>query len=339
MANVGLDIGSYAIKIIVGKKKGRGLDVERAVEVVNPIGSLIPSDAQQRQKLIETLKVLFKEQKIPTGNVRVSLAESMVVTKVVTMPVLSDAELASAIQWQVEQHIPIPLEQMDYEYTVLRRSEPKDKVQNMDVLIIGAQKQYISDLADLFLEAGLDVSQMETDTLAQLRILSLLLQPQENAAHLHLGASSSTFSLIWHGYLNFAQAIPSGGVLFSRAIERGVGLDAARSEEYKRTFGLQAQQLEGRVRAALLPILDALGAEIQKGLHYFSTQHPGEQISRVYVSGGSLYLPELLPYFSQSLSVELVPVELNRIEGFTFREQIAQDSRFIVAAGLAMREG
>lgn len=338
MANVGLDIGSYAIKILVGKPSGKGLSVERAVEVPNPIGAILAADAEHRQTLVTALSTTFKEQKLPTSGVRVSLAESMVVSKVVTMPLLSEAELASAIQWQVEQHIPIPLEQMDYEYSVLRRSNPKDAVQDMDVLIIGGQKQYVSDLADLLLEAGLDVEAMETDTLALLRILALQLAPNENAALLHLGASSSSITLLLKGNINFAQAIPTGGVLFSRAIERGVGLDPARAEEYKRTYGLQAQQLEGRVRAALVPIIDSLATELQKALRFFSAQHPGETINRVYVSGGSIYLPELLPYLSQSLSVELVPVELNRLEGFTFKEPIAQDSRFLVAAGLVLKE-
>ncbi len=339
MPNVGVDLGSYAIKVLVGKKKGRGLAVERAAEAMNPIGSLLPTDADQRQKLVTALSSLFKEQHLPTSNLRLGLSESMVVTKVVTMPSLSDAELASAIQWQVEQHIPIPLEQMEYEYSVLRRSNPKDKVQDMQVLIIGVQKQYVTDLADIFLDAGLDVSFMETDTLATLRVLALMLQPEENTAYLHLGATSSSIVLLWHGNLNFAQAIPSGGTLFTRAIERGVGLDAARAEEYKRTFGLQAQQLEGRMRAALAPIIDALAMELQKALRFFTTQHPGEAVGRIYVSGGSLYLPELLPYLSQILSLEVVPVELSRLEEITFREALPQDSRFLVAAGLALKEG
>ncbi len=50
MSNVGLDIGSYAIKILVGKKSGQGLAIERAVEVSNPIGSVLASDAEKRQK-------------------------------------------------------------------------------------------------------------------------------------------------------------------------------------------------------------------------------------------------------------------------------------------------
>ncbi len=338
MPNVGLDIGSYAIKIVVANKKRKGVEILRAIEVPNPAGAIFPSDPQLVTQLSNAITTTFKEYKLPTNGIRVSLPESMVATKIVTMPVLSDAELASAIQWQVEQHIPIPLEEMQYEYTVLRRAEKNDPKQEMDVLMIGAQKRSIQSLADQLLDAGLDVVDMETDTLAQLRVVESRLKEPENLALLHIGASTATVVLLSKGVLNFVRSFPVAGFLFSRAIERGVGLDVQRAEEYKRTYGLLAQPLEGRMRLALTPIVTSLADEVQKTLRFFTGQHPGEVISRVFVSGGSLYMPDLLAFLSQTLSVEMVPVELTGAENFTFKEPVQQDSRFVVAAGLAMKE-
>lgn len=339
MKVVGLDIGSYAIKAVVGKPKKDGGEIQQAVEVPNPIGAIYPDNPQKRQQLIDTLVKMFNDYKLPQSNIRVALSESLVSTKLVTMPLLSEAELASAIQWQVEQHIPIPLEEMEYEYAVLRRSVKDDPVQNMDVLMIGVKKQFVNDFADLLLEANLDVIDMETDTLAQLRVLQFLSQGEENIALFHIGASSAIIALIGKGRLQFVHSVPIAGILFSRAIERGVGLDAARAEEYKRTYGLLATQLEGRVRNALVPVVDSLVTEIQKALRFFSGQNPGENIQRIFVTGGSLYLPDLLPYLSQAVSVEMVPVELQRVEQIDWKEPAQQDSRFIIAAGLALKDG
>ncbi len=338
MPNVGLDIGSYAIKVVVANKKRKGLEIVHTFEAPNPVGSPLPSDPQQLQQLGTTITQTFKELKIPTRGVRVSLPESLVATKIVTMPLLSDAELSSAIQWQVEQHIPIPLEEMQYEYAVLRRALKEDAQQDMDVLMIGAQKRTIQLFADTLLDSGLDIVDMETDTLAQLRVVESRLKAPENLAILHIGASASTVSLLHKGVLTFVRSFPVAGSLFSRAIERGVGLDAQRSEEYKRTYGLLAQPLEGRVRASLLPIVNSLADEVQKTLRFFSGQHAGESISRVFVSGGVLYMPDFLPYLSQMLSVEIVPVELIGDESISFKEAAPQDSRFVVATGLAMKE-
>lgn len=338
MSNIGLDLGSYAFKLVVGRKHGQKFEVQQAIEVQNPVGALFVTDTQQHQKLVATLTQMFKENKVPTNGLRVSLSESLVVTKVVSMPLLSDAELASAIQWQVEQHIPIPLEEMQYEYAVLRRSDKKEANQTMDVLMIGVQKRVVQALADLLLEAGLDAVVMETDTLATLRVLAPLLSPTENSAVVLLGGGSSVASLVSQGQLRGAFSFPIAGLLFTRAIERGVGLDTQRAEEYKRTYGLLANQLEGKVQAALVPVVQSLVTELQKALRFFSDQLPGQNITRVYVAGGSIYLPDLVPFLTSALSREVVPVQLAQLPNLSFAAPIQQDSRFTVAAGLAMKE-
>lgn len=338
MATVGFDLGSYAMKVIVAQPKGsQGLKIERALEAPNPVGTVFPDNPEKRQKLVDGIKQFFTENKIPTRNVRFAIPESVVASKIVSMPLLSDAELASAIQWQVEQHIPIPLEEMNYQYAVVRRSDKKAPVQNMDVLMIGVRSVIVQGLADLMLDAELDVADMETDTLANLRVLQYFTAPTDNVALLHIGATASAVTLVGQGYLQFVHAVPTGGSLFTRAIETGVGLDAMRAESYKRSYGLQAAQLEGRVRAALQPIIDSLVAETQKAIRFFGTQNSGQQIQRVFVSGGSLYLPDLLPYLSQALSLEVVPVELVQLKELEWKETVSQDSRFVVAAGLALK--
>jgi type IV pilus assembly protein PilM len=335
--NVGLDIGSYAIKIVVGQKKGDKLHITQAIEQPNPAGSILSTDPRMREVLLQQLKDIWQKNNLPTRNIRVSLPESMVVTKIVNMPKLSDAELASAIHWQIEQHIPIPYEELQYEYLVLRRSD-NDQEQTMDVLIVGVQKQMVQNLADLLLDAGLDVVDLETDTLAQLRCLEPKIPLDQNLVFLHIGATSSTMTILNKGFMSFVYAFPVGGFLFTRAIEKTVLLDPARAEEYKRTYGLLADKVEGKVRSALQPVVQSLAAEVQKALHYFVAQRPGESVTRMYVHGGSQYLPDLFPFLSQNIGVEVLPTRLADLPNLQWTQPVAQDSRFVTAVGLALKE-
>lgn len=335
---VGLDIGSYSIKAVVAKPQGDHAQILQAVEVSNPLGALLPDTPQKRDQIIETLKNMFEENKLPKKGIHVGLSESLVSTKVVRMPLLSDAELASAIQWQVEQHIPIPLDQMQYEYTILRRSEAKESEPTMDVLMIGAKKQVVETLAEIFLDAELSVESLETDSLALLRVVEMVQPNPENIAALNIGATSTSMTFVANGLFRFVHVMPIAGALFTRAIERGVGLEPVRAEEYKRTYGLLPDQLEGKVQAALSPILDSLSAELLKALRFYSTQHPQAPLQRIFVSGGSLYLPNILPALSSVLNVELVPLELSTFPAFRFPEGSPQTSRFAVAVGLALKK-
>lgn len=337
--NIGLDIGTYAIKVATAKKMGNTWQIEQLLEMPNPIGGVLVSDLQQRQQLITFLSKAWKDAKLPVSGVRVGLGEPAVVTKIITMPLLSDAELASAIQWQIEQHIPIPLEELQYEYTVLRRAQRQDPQQDMDVFVVGVQKNVVQGMTDLLLQAGIDATDMETDTLALLRLYAGVLAAQNNTALVHLGASSATVILLRQGIVRFIYTFPIAGQLLTRAIERGIGLDNARAEEYKRTYGLLPDQIEGRVRQALLPVMQTLAAEIQKALRFYATQVLNERLDKLYVSGGTMYLPNLLPYLSESLSVEVVPAELQLAEHLRSKEVAKQDSRFSVAVGLAIKGG
>lgn len=338
MNTTGLDIGSYSIKAAVLAPHRNGYEIKTAIEVSNPLGALLPDTPQKRDLFIDTLKQMFEEHKLPKNNIRVGLSESVVSTKVVRMPLLSDAELASAIQWQVEQHIPIPLDQMQYEYTVLRRSETKETEPTMDVLMIGVKKQVVEALADIFLDAELGVDSLETDTLALLRVVEAIQPNTDNVGLLHIGATSTVMTCVSQGQFQFVHVMPIAGALFTRAIERGLGLEPTRAEEYKRTYGLLPDQLEGKVRGALTPIIDSLTAELQKTIRFYNTQYPNAPLQRIFLSGGSLYLPNLLPSLSPVLNLELVPLELSTFNTFTFPTALPQTSRFSVAVGLAMKK-
>jgi type IV pilus assembly protein PilM len=227
---------------------------------------------------------------------------------------------------------------MQYEYTVLHRSEAKESEPIMDVLMIGVKKQVVEALADIFLDAELDVESMETETLSLLRLVETVFPQPENIAVLHIGATSAVMAFVAHGQFQFVHVMPVAGSLFTRAIERGLGLDATRAEEYKRTYGLLPDQLEGKVKNALTPILDSLSQDLQKTLRFYTSQNPNAALQKVFLSGGSLYLPNLLPALSPTLNIELVPLELTSFPGVKFATTIPQTSRFSVAVGLALKK-
>ena len=63
--------------------------------------------------------------------------------------------------------------------------------------------------------------------------------------------------------------------MLSRALEKGLGLDPTQAEAYKRTYGLDGAQLEGKVRDTMQPVFKMFVAEMQKALQYFSGAHQG----------------------------------------------------------------
>jgi type IV pilus assembly protein PilM len=304
MSVVGLDIGTYMLKAVELKKSGSSFEVLRAVSAPNTVGRVLPSDSKEREQLIGLIKNMFSEFKLPTKDVRVGFPEAMVSTKIISMPPLTDAELASAIVWQAEQYIPIPAQELQLEYQVLYRPDKKNVSEQMRVLLVGVSKQTVEQFGAMLYEAGLEVAGMETNMLALYRVA--LLEPNlPTAMIVHLGSSTTEIFVAHNRELAFVYAYPNGGSVFTRALEKGLGLDSGQAEAYKRTYGLDGTQLEGKVRETLMPVYSVFLTEVQKALQYFSSSWQGAMVKRVVLSGGSSALPGLIPTLAESLQIEI----------------------------------
>jgi type IV pilus assembly protein PilM len=303
---VGIDLGSYAIKCArVMNNRGAG-ELLQLASTYNPVGQFLPSDQGLFQKLAETLKQFASENHLRGKVVRVAVPETLAYTSVITMPYLSDAELASSIHWEAEQHITVPIDEINLEYEVLYKPRKDEVAGKMRVLLVGARKDVIERLVNLFKEAGIEVVGLETVLLGVYRALAPAIKVEGAAIVVHIGALTSDILIVHNGELVLTYTIQTGGLAFTRAIEKGLELPPSQAEEYKRAYGMDPAQLEGRVRQVLVPVLNILVAEIRKAMQYYQTGHVMTPIRKMVVSGGSAYLPGLPAYLAETFAFELV---------------------------------
>jgi len=338
MANaVGIDIGTYSIKIVELRKASTGFEIVRAASVPNSARVVMPSTQRDRDQLIAQLQQVFKEYQFPSGNVHIGLPEAFISTKIISIPVLSDAELASAIPWQAEQYIPIAAEDLQLEYEVLYRPPKSSVTEQMRVLLLGGSKGAITAYANLFAEAGLETTLLETQMLSLYR-MAMLDKNQKTTLVVNFGASTMDVMVIHQGEFAFVYSYPNGGNVFSRTLERALGLDPNQAEEYKRAYGLDLSQLEGKVALALEPVFKTFISELQKAVQYFSGSHQGAPVQRMVFSGGSSILPNLIPSVALAFPMEITllsPLQYVHVDPKVTMSALDAQS-FTVAIGLAM---
>lgn len=334
MPALGLDVGTYTFKAVAGQP-GSKVRVDRTAEAFNPLGIALPTDEATTEKLIQQLDAFFTDHKLPRNDVRVALPESAVSTKIISIPPLNDAELASAIGWQAEQHIPIPFEELSLEYQVLFRPPRGDKTQHMRILLVGARKVLIERYVNLFLEIGIEPTVLETETLALIRAMQFTVEDPTTLV-VNFGASTMNMSVVQAGELSFVYSHLNGGMLLSRAIEQQLGLDVKQAEQYKRTYGLDPSQFEGKLAQVLEPSMKIFVSEMQKAMQFFVHQQPQDSVKRILLSGGSAQLKDVVQYITQLLGVEvLIAAPFAEATG-----QIPEvnHSAFSACMGLMMRE-
>lgn len=334
MPAVAIDIGTYSIKAVSGNP-GDKPTIKRVVEVFNTSGLAIPTDDAALEKMSTVVESVFTDYDLPRNDVRIAVPETVVSTKVISLPPLSDAELASAINWQAEQHIPIPPEELALEHQVLFRPGRNDK-QPMRVLLVGLRKVVIDRYVQLFHSVGVEPTIIETQVLSIMRSLQFV--PQDPSTLIvHIGASSMNMAMVDQGEIKFVLSHLNGGQLLTKSLEQTLAMDTTQSEQYKRTYGLDAAQFQGKVREAMLPAARLLITEVKKAIQFFVNQNPQDGVKRIVLSGGSAMLPGLVQFVTDETGCEvLVAAPFTNASG-SIPPEINQPS-MTVCMGLMSRE-
>lgn len=106
----GLDIGTTSIKALSLKKGGNSFAIESMGLGPAPQKGIMSESPEDLHKFAEAVKQIITSANIKQKEVNVALPESQVYTKIIEMPALSEKELAAALKYEMEQYIPLPLE-------------------------------------------------------------------------------------------------------------------------------------------------------------------------------------------------------------------------------------
>src|SRR3990167_9428110 len=138
-AQFGLDIGRTFIKVAQVDVKGQKKVLKAASYIATPPGGIQSESQVDLNKVSEAIKTCVSNAKIDDDKCAVSLIESQVVSRLIQLPALTEKELASAINWEAEQYIPLPIKDVVLQYKIINREAGKSAAEGkMDVLLIAA---------------------------------------------------------------------------------------------------------------------------------------------------------------------------------------------------------
>lgn len=298
-AYFGLDIGSSSIKVTQSALMGaKAFTIEAVGIAVNPAGSVDFTNPTVVQKLGPTIKQLLADTKIRDKRVVVSVAENRVFSRILSMPVMSEVELSSAIKWEAEQFVPIPVSEVELDFAIIEdKAAGTDEGKKMLVYLVAAPKKYLQALVDFLTGIGLEPIAIESEMVSVARSLTYGSVPTTSLI-IHMGALSSVLAIVDGSSLSFSYVTDSGGVSLTRVLSQSLALPLPQAEEYKRTYGLDSSKLEGKVRGSLLIVLDGIVGEMRKAMEYHLSSRK-THVNRIVLSGGGAYLPEFSSHLSQ----------------------------------------
>lgn len=115
----------------------------------------------------------------------------------------------------------------------------------------------------------------------------------------------------------------------------------ASAEEYKKAYGIKAEELEGKIRAATMPVFESISDELRKAMTLFSEDVGGRPVELLILSGGGANLPGMAEELTKILGVEVqvaqpfVNIDITKIQ-VPFNLNV-EGCRFSLAVGLSLR--
>lgn len=334
---VGIDIGSKTIKIVDLVKDGNLWKLKSCAAVGfagNP-----PQSARDDKELADLsvlVKKLHKDANISKKEVAIALPEPLIFTRIIKFPPLSDQEIASAVKWEAEQYIPIPLTDAIVQHQITERKEGVNGAAEVSVLLIAAPKTVVEKYVKVIQLAGLSPILVETELISIVRSLA----PKDKTTLIvDMGSASTNIAIAKNGQLVFARSVGTAGDALTRSIAQSLGMAYEQAEQYKRAYGLSTTQLEGKIRASMLPILQLIIDEVKKAIHFYQTEERGEAPSSTILSGGSSGIPELITFFGSELGSEVVmanPFANVSMDPAVAKTVATYASIYSISTGLAM---
>ncbi len=335
----GLDIGATTIKAVWLAPQKQGFLLKAASIKQTPAKGMLSEAPMDQEEMAQALRTLVSEAKIGVRTVNIALPENQVYTKILDMPVLSDKELSSAIYWEAEQYIPVPLETMTLDWRILKKPEGKDTAGKMQVLLVGASTALIGKYDRIMQLANLSIAAVETEILSCVRAV-ILGDNFPNTIVVNIGAISTALAIVKQGIITFTYTIPTGGAAINRAIAADFGFTELQAEEYKKVYGVSEKNLGGKIGQATAPILTTIANEVKKAISLYIDKYKSEDpIVQIILAGGTAKLPGIDLFFAQNCGIETVLANPWKILSSQEVPKAILDEApgYTIAVGLAMR--
>lgn len=171
---VGLDIEAGRVAAAEVKTNGAS-ELTGSGVVVLPPGTVSEGEVGNADALADALGELFSSNGLSKSAVRLGIANQKVVVRTMKLPVIEDAEeLKTAVRFQAQDQIPMPLDQVVMDFEVVGRSETEGEGggKQMEVVVVAARRDMLAALIGAMRSAALRPVGIDLSAFGMIRALS-----------------------------------------------------------------------------------------------------------------------------------------------------------------------
>ena len=342
---VGLDIEPGFVAAVQARAGGDGLTVERAAGL--PLGPGIVRDGEvaDPQALAEALKELFRQHKLGK-RVRIGVANQRIVVRTIDLPPLEDAkEIAAAVRFHAQDHIPMPLEQAVLEHQSLGLVDTAEG-QRTRVVLVAARRDMVERLHAAAKQAGLRPAGIDLAAFAMVRALHGGTGSGSGAgATLYVSIGGVTnLALAEDATCVFTRVAPGGVEALAAELAERRGLTLEHARQWLVHVGLEAPldalsgdpEIVEEARSVLHEGVRRIADEVRNSLDFYRAQAGALAAERAVVTGPAVSIPGFCEQLGAAIGLSVEPGSVAEARPGAYGG--IDGGRLAIAAGLAVQE-
>ena len=168
---VGLDVEAGSVAAAEVSQNGKTAVTSYGIVPLEP-GAFREGEVADAEALGAAIKQLFAENKL-SRNVRVGVANQRVAVRSMRLPKIDDrAELETAIRFQAQDHIPMPLEQAVLDWQVVGTTVGPSGEPQIEVVAVAGRRDMLSGVVAAVRKAGLRPIGIDHSAFGMIRALA-----------------------------------------------------------------------------------------------------------------------------------------------------------------------
>jgi len=317
---IALDIGASSLLALEVSGSGSRLRLRSCEEWPLTEGLVVDGEIVDVDLFARELKGFVGQLKLRGKPVHIAVGNQKVIVRNIDMPEMTEEELRGAIEFQAQDYIPIPVDEVVLDFQVLGKHVTMEGASRQEVLLVAAQKTMISMFTTALRQAGLKVAGIDVTSMALVRALipstSFLPDTEESSACraiADISSSVSTLVVTVGGVLKFTRIVNFSSDRFARVLSEQLGIPNEDAQGLVQRIGLvgpvpveddvYSEEVLNQTQQRLSEVAAELSDEIRRSLHYYQSQPVAVPVTELILSGRGALVRNLDANLSEALNM------------------------------------
>lgn len=370
---IAIDMGSFSLKCVEGSVQKDKIKVDNMFEIALPFGVYDNGEIKEWDRLVQLVKQQLKQHKVKANDAILTLESSEILKREISIPKVDQADMASLINFEVSQYLPIDTNQYVMQYLPLY-DEIVEDVEKTNVMIAAMPNSMAKKHFDFVKDLDLNPFKLDLNGNAMLRLIKHCIDETklsgQTIAFVDIGHSKIEINVVKR-QVNKLNRIMRMGVkdidtlltdIYNCTVEQSQARRLAFSFEsmlelrkiadanatlradtqyydksaelYINKSDLDDQQLtKMQAIGDAVEYLDVCLEEIDKVFKYYNSRNVGNTIDYVYIYGGVANAVDIDSYIEQKLGVKVSVLNICDATSINLKKSNEKFSIYVNAIG------